>query len=85
MYRFETLMLDFVKKLSKANSNKETLVIYKELQSLLEGLKNDPFERMAFEYFDFTAWVDAKISNTTFDEVIKKRIEIRKGYDGLMG
>lgn len=85
MYRFETLMLDFVKKLSKANSNKETIIIYKELQSLLEGLKNDPFERMAFEYFDFTAWVDAKISNTTFDEVIKKRIELRKGFDGLMG
>ena len=40
----------------------------------LENLFQDPNERIVQEYFDFLAWYNSKIDNTSFPEAIKKKL-----------
>ena len=40
----------------------------------LENLFKDPNERIVQEYFDFLAWYNSKIDNTSFPEAIKKKL-----------
>ncbi len=72
-YRFETVFLDYFKKiaLSKRDSKqKETYIKFKEeLQSVFK----DKYEKNALEFFNFYAWLDSKIHTITFAEAIKIR------------
>ncbi len=36
-------------------------------------LKTDPYEKGAFEYFDFISWLESKIENRPFAEIIKEK------------
>lgn len=80
MFRFETIFLDFIRKISKATNEKEILESYNHLHKELLQLKEDHFERTVFEYFDFIAWVESKLQNITFADVIRQRslVEIAK-------
>ncbi|MES2567442.1 MAG: hypothetical protein V4565_11275 [Bacteroidota bacterium] len=72
-YKFETVFLEYFKKiaLSKRDSKqKETYVKFKEE---LEKVFKDKYEKNALEYFNFYAWLDSKIHNITFAEAIKIR------------
>ncbi len=70
-YKFETLFLDYFKKiaLSKRDSKqKETYIKFKEE---LKNVFNDKYEKNALEYFNFYAWLDSKIHNISFAEAVK--------------
>lgn len=73
LYKFETIFLDFIKKIAKADNPKDVREVYELLNEDLRLLIKDPFERGVFEYFDFTAWVESKLKKTTFAEVIQSR------------
>ena len=53
---------------------------YNHLHIELLQLKEDHFERTVFEYFDFIAWVESKLQNITFADVIRQRnlVEVAK-------
>lgn len=72
-YRFETVFLDYFKKiaLSKRDSKqKETYLRFKEE---LQKVFKDKYEKNALEFFNFYAWLDSKIHNISFAEAIKIR------------
>lgn len=72
-YRFESVFLDYFKKiaLSKRDSKqKETYVRFKEE---LQKVFKDKYEKNALEFFNFYAWLDSKIHNISFAEAIKIR------------
>ncbi|MBC7696249.1 MAG: hypothetical protein H7141_12475 [Burkholderiales bacterium] len=72
-YRFETVFLDYFKKiaLSKRDSKqKETYIKFKEE---LEKVFKDKYEKNALEYFNFYAWLDSKIHTISFADAIKIR------------
>lgn len=73
-YKFETVFLKDFKKLLKvknALSNKDLFVAFKaSLQKVLE----DPYEQAANEYFDFISWIDSKIENKSYEEIVKKKL-----------
>jgi hypothetical protein len=73
LYKFEEVMLVFMKKFSKNDhlrNDKETYLALR--QDLLEA-GYEPSERNALSTIDLIAWVDSKISGRTLAEVLKDK------------
>lgn len=70
VYKFEALFLKVISKISKEHVNQfdleEILLPYVETLKLL---KQDPFEKTAFDYFDFYTWVSSKMNGKTYLEL----------------
>lgn len=74
LYKFETIVLLFIReKLPKIHSQKELLFAFKKLKEELEEVVKDPFEKRALDYFDFISWVESKIENRPFAEVLRRK------------
>ena len=71
-YEIESLVITYLKKLSKAyDKGDEKEIMEKMKPELVKVLKNDA-DKVILEYFDFETWVDSKIEGKTFSQVIKK-------------
>ncbi len=68
VYRFETLMLDFVNEMLKKRTAHTNAELYEQLVHTLEELHQNPFERFVFEYFDFLIWAKSKKEGKKFRE-----------------
>ena len=75
IYRFESVFLQFINKLSRANSPQAIKNCYQVLRPELQSLVKDPFEKSVFEYFDFITWVEAKYLAIPFRDMVRKKIE----------
>jgi len=74
LYKFETIVLNFIRiKLPKAITQKELLLAFKELKKELEEIIKNPFEKQALEYFDFISWLESKIENRPFAEIVREK------------
>ncbi len=62
MYKLETLILKFIKRLPHVHNDKELAENLEILQKDMKELKKDPFERNAFLVFDFEGWTIKKIN-----------------------
>ncbi|MCO5260418.1 MAG: radical SAM protein [Crocinitomicaceae bacterium] len=71
-YETETLLIKVIKSLSKANKPEEQLVIFKSLKKDLKELFKDKHEQAILEYFNLNAWIESKLSNTTYEQEIIK-------------
>ena len=72
-YKFETVFLKDFKKLLKvkdADNLKQNFIGFKA--ELVEVMK-DPFEQTANKYFNFIAWLESKIENSSFEKVVKSK------------
>jgi hypothetical protein len=69
-FKFESIILDFVNESLKKRQAKSTELMYVELSNQLQDLKSNPFERMVFEYFDFSAWAQAKAVGKRFRDIV---------------
>ncbi len=72
-YQFENVFLKFAEKIAKADDVDTIQPLYEELNENLKNLDQDPFEKTAFEYFDFPAWAEAKVSGRNFRDVIEEK------------
>ncbi len=70
VYRFESVMLSFINKALKAKDEESLDQLYLDLNAGLSELYDDPFERAAFEYFDFPSWVQSKIEKRPYKEIV---------------
>lgn len=57
-YRFESLLLAFIRELQLMKDHDDFLTRLDSLKTELVALSEDPFERKAFAYFDFIEWID---------------------------
>ncbi|MGB0914834.1 MAG: hypothetical protein ACPGVI_02130 [Crocinitomicaceae bacterium] len=73
LYSFEKVFLQFIGKLIKCDDRFEIETLWEELYNELGTLKDDSFESIALEYFDFTAWAEAKLKRKSFDVVIREK------------
>jgi tetratricopeptide (TPR) repeat protein len=72
LYKFEMIFLKMIGKIrNESISSIELEDILIEFLPEIEALKQDKFERIAFEYFDFGAWLGSKIERKTYLEVKK--------------
>jgi len=70
MFKFEELFLKAITKISKSDLNQfdiEDILI--PIEKELFALKNDNFEQIVFDYFDFATWVKSKIEGKSFREL----------------
>lgn len=74
LYKFETIVLDFIRKYSKVNSRKEAIALFKEVREALIPLLEIPYEKKAFDKFDFIPWLDSKIEGKSLAEVLKSKL-----------
>jgi hypothetical protein len=77
MYRFESILMDFIRgnMLNKAGKLdiREQFI---KLKRQFEKLSKDPFERQALEYFDFISWLESKIENRSFADVMRSKAKL---------
>lgn len=77
VYKFETVILNFIKKISKARDLQKEDEIYSQLLNDLTAVTADNFEKTALEYFDFLSWAESKVHKKEFKEIVRRKAEIR--------
>jgi tetratricopeptide (TPR) repeat protein len=77
VYKFENVFMDFIGKILKTTRRDEQTKFYRELKAALVDLKNDSFERSAFEYFDFISWAESKVRRVPFRDVVEEEVKIQ--------
>lgn len=75
MYQLEKIILTSIRKLINVNSKKESLFFFKELKNSLESVIKDPLEGKFLMYFDIMSWLESKIENKTFADVVKSKLK----------
>ena len=62
VYKFETILMKFLKKLSAISTNKQFIELLELARKEINLLEGDPFEKNAVNQFDFSLWIDLKIA-----------------------
>jgi tetratricopeptide (TPR) repeat protein len=65
VYRFETVFLEFINEVLKKRTHKTERQLYEELVAQLDALREDPFEKQVFDYFDFREWAAGRIAGAS--------------------
>lgn len=74
LYKFESLLLEFFKKyLTKSFSKKELTPKFISLKQNIQTVIKDPLENNALNLFDLLSWIDSKIENRSFAEIVKEK------------
>lgn len=71
LYHFETLFLKYITRMSKTTDVFKLEEIFEELYKELNRMKDDSFDNVAFDYFDFNAWAVSKLKRVSFEEIIR--------------
>ncbi|PWH85450.1 hypothetical protein [Brumimicrobium oceani] len=77
-FKFESLFLKNLTKISNAQNKYEIEDLLQNIDEEIKDLKNDPFESVAFEYFDFHLWLISKVKNKSFQEVKREDYLIKR-------
>ncbi len=73
LYSFEKVFLQFVSKRIKCSNELDAEVLWEELFKELSAIKDDAFEGVALEYFDFRSWAESKFKKQAFVDLIKRK------------
>ena len=74
IYKLEAIFINFIKtKLHKINSKKDQIEAFKVLREELIGICDDPMEAKFLENFDIISWLDSKIENRPFEEILREK------------
>ena len=69
-------MIAFFKKSANTINKKDMLELYKKYHQLLVDLEKDPYEKVAFNFFDYIAWFESKITQTPITEILQKKANL---------
>ncbi|MCW3086151.1 MAG: hypothetical protein JWP12_3517 [Bacteroidetes bacterium] len=76
LYKLENIVLNFIrKKMPSIYTAKEQIEAFKELRQEFIAISEHPYEKKAFEYFDYISWLDSKIENKPLEEIVKKKFK----------
>lgn len=73
-YKFEDFFLELLGNLSSTVRKSDTSIHFRTFLKSITALENEPFEKIAFEYFDFIAWSKSHLSDLTYQEVVSERV-----------
>jgi hypothetical protein len=74
-YKVEHLMLNFLTQSNKGIFLAQREKEWKKIEPKLKDVRNDVFENQLLKSFDFTAWIESKISKIPLQEVLHSRFE----------
>jgi hypothetical protein len=72
LYNFQKYIMKFLKALTTINPD-QLIDAFKTLRNQMMGLKNSPYEKRAFFYFDIISWLESKIERRPVGEIIKEK------------
>ena len=70
LYKVESIILKFLRKYSNWTDQKEMQQGFEEMLEDLYPLREEEYEKNAFEYFDFITWLESKLEGVTFEEMV---------------
>jgi len=73
LFKYESMVLSFINKIYLIADPKEKINAFKIFRDQLLVLKTDPLERFAFEEFDIISWLESKIENRSFAEIVREK------------
>lgn len=74
LFKFEEIVLDFIrKKLPTLNTSKELIAAFKNLKIAIEGVMVDPQEPKPVSFVNYVCWIESKIENRSYAEVVKEK------------
>lgn len=75
LYKFENTVIQFIRtKLPKINNHKDLIEAFKRLKKEFVKLLNDDFEKSFLDTFDYISWLESKIENRPFLQIVQERI-----------
>jgi tetratricopeptide (TPR) repeat protein len=72
VYEFERIFLKYLNKLTKVDSPLDELDLLEEVYKEIEPLKQNPYENVVFDAFNFLLWMQAKVKNVPFMDLVKR-------------
>lgn len=72
--QLEKMLLKFVSKPINHLSVKERTLLWNKINSQLSTLSDDKYDIQLLQIFDFTGWIESKIKNTSFVNILKLRL-----------
>jgi tetratricopeptide (TPR) repeat protein len=76
-FEVETVCIKHIRKLAKAMNQNERNVILNQLKAELDVLLRNHHERVVLEYFNITAWIEAKLQKKEFAVIVQDELSIR--------
>ncbi len=73
IFKFEKKMVSFIGQLIKLTSQPEKRNAFTALKKDFVKLSNDPVEKIMFQYFDVISWMESKITDKPFADIVKER------------
>ena len=61
LFKTEQLIIEFIRKLQKVKTDDDLNFNFRTLSKKLNRLRNDKYEKNAFEYFDLLKWVNSRL------------------------
>lgn len=74
LFKVEAVMLKFMRRYPKWITRRDRQRGFTILIEELDKLKEDEFERKAFDYFHFTAWMKSKAEDRRFKDVVREKV-----------
>lgn len=71
-FRFYDAFLVFLRKVQKAITPKEVLLVMEDLYLIWSQIENNPKENSPFDFFHYTVWLKSKIDKRTFMDYFPK-------------
>lgn len=76
LYKFESAVLYFLRNwVPKSNTEGELRNQFQKLRNKIILHMEDPLEKNILQYFDYISWLESKIENRPFAEVVKEKAE----------
>jgi len=77
IFKHESLILIFIRRLCNITTGQELKELFSGLRKDLIALQQDPYEKSPF-HFDLISWLESKISNTSFREIVQEKIRNKR-------
>ncbi|MEO9258011.1 MAG: hypothetical protein ABI207_06490, partial [Crocinitomicaceae bacterium] len=77
VYGFETVFLKYITKINKSPSQINQLDLLAVVANELNELRNDPFEKNVFNYFDFATWAQSRVEEIPYATLVKRHFQER--------
>ncbi|MBL7127984.1 MAG: hypothetical protein ISS16_03265 [Ignavibacteria bacterium] len=75
VFKTEKLIYYFIRSSFRLGSDDELNYSFYKLRHKLEEISSDPFERGALGYIDLISWLESKITNRHFSDLVKEKLK----------
>lgn len=76
-YKFEDHFIQLAKSLEKHNSAENNNTHFQTFIEAVRPLEKEDYEKIAFEYFDFIAWAESHLMETSYQEAVQERASVK--------